>query len=134
MTQSHVLRDATPDDIDDLTDILKQATRAAYTFMTWTYTDESFRDFMNDAFQGWDHVRVAEIGQNPVGFFSMDGNHVDQLFVRPNNQRQGIGRAMLDDIKRLHPKGFMLHTFQANTTARRLYEPHGMSAVGFGIS
>ncbi|PVZ42472.1 putative acetyltransferase [Pseudomonas sp. CC120222-01a] len=58
----------------------------------------------------------------PLGFIGLNENHVEMLFVDPDLQRQGIGRALLDycrktrhtlsvDVNEQNPQavGFYLH-------------------------
>lgn len=128
------VRDYTNDDLDDVVTILAQASRAAYTFMSWTHSDTSFRWYVSDALKRWDNVRLAVQDKVTLGFACLEGADLDQLFVRLDFQRRSIGRTLLNDIKRLRPDGFMLYIFQANVTARAFYESQGFVATAFGVS
>ncbi len=129
-----MLRDATAQDVAALADILRSATRQAYNFMAWTHSDESFDDFIGRSLSGWDAVRIAESEGEAMGFACLEGDLVDQLFVRPAWQGKGVGGLLLDDIKRLRPAGFRLYTFQKNLAARAFYEKHGLVETGRGFS
>ena len=59
---------------------------------------------------------------------------MDQLFVVPEGQGQGIGSALLLDVMALKPAGFTLRTFRANRRARAFYEARGLVAIEFGRS
>jgi len=127
------LRDATAQDVATLADILRSATRQAYTFMAWSHSDESFEDFVRHSMTVWDAVRIAECENEAVGFACLEGDLVDQLFVRPAWQGNGVGSLLLDDIKRLRPQGFRLYTFEKNLAARAFYERHGLIETGRGF-
>ncbi len=129
------LRDAVDADKTAIAAILRDATRAAYQFMAWPHTDRSFDAFVDEAMARWDTARVAEDSEGTlVGFLCLEGTLIDQLFVAPRHQRQGIGSRLLDDAKNRCPKGLSLHTFQANSPARAFYEKRGFRPIGYGIS
>ena len=58
---------------------------------------------------GWD-VHVARKDGVPVAFLAMTPGKVNQLFVRPECQGQGIGKRLLDFAKVEMPDGFSLTT------------------------
>lgn len=134
MNAGIVVRDYRPGDLEAVADILRSATRLAYSFMAWTHSDDSYADFIAATLETWDAVRVAEAGGNPVGFACLEGDLLDQLFVLPSWQGQGVGSLLLDDIKRLRPKGFRLYTFEKNLAARAFYEKRGLVETGRGFS
>jgi len=79
-------------------------------------------------------VWVAARAGRPVALMALEGNHVDQLFVDPGDQGQGIGSALLAHAKCLHPSGLSLFTHVRNQRARAFYEARGLRAVRFGVS
>jgi GNAT superfamily N-acetyltransferase len=73
---------------------------------------------------------VAEtIDGTIVGLLVLEEEWVDQLYVLPGWQRQGVGSQLLGVAKRLRPHGLQLWTFASNAPARRLYERRGFVAV-----
>jgi len=134
MSNAATLRDFAPGDLDAVADILRCATRKAYSFMAWTHTDDSFAAFIAHTLPTWDAVRVAVADYRPVGFACLEGDLLDQLFVLPDWQGKGIGSLLLDDIKTLRPAGFRLYTFQKNLAARAFYEHRGFVETGRGFS
>lgn len=74
-------------------------------------------------------VRVASDGNRILGFAALAGTWLEQLYVGPDDQGQGVGRALLEDAKRLRPGGLQLHVFTRNAAARRFYEAHGFCLV-----
>jgi GNAT superfamily N-acetyltransferase len=134
MSGAITVRGYRPGDLAAVAEILRSATRQAYTFMAWTHNDDSFADFIADTLETWDAVRVAEAGTAPVGFACLEGDLLDQLFVLPAWQGRGVGGLLLDDIKKLRPEGFRLYTFQKNLVARAFYEKRGLVETGRGFS
>ena len=129
------LRDGRDDDKPAIADILRSATRVAYKFMAWPHTDKDFDDFVVGAMTRWEVVRVACADDGTVvAILCLEGKLIDQLFVGPKHQKQGIGSRLIDDAKSLRPEGLSLFTFQANKPARAFYEKHGFRAVAFGVS
>ncbi len=52
----------------------------------------------------------------------MEGQWLEQLYVDPDAQGRGIGRALLDTARKASPGGLLLHVFTRNVRARRFYE------------
>src|SRR4051794_1982657 len=69
---------------------------------------------------GWD-LHVAVLGGRIVAMLALKpGDAVlDQIFVLPNEERRGIGRALLDVARRAMPGGFALRMAASNGKARR---------------
>ena len=57
-----------------------------------------------------------------VGFAAVAGPRLDQLFVEPGHQGQGIGTHLLTEALRREPAVATLNVFEQNTRARRFYE------------
>lgn len=59
-----------------------------------------------------------------VGFLSLIGNEVGAIFVHPDCQGKGIGRALMDHAASLHNELF-LDVFEDNATGRGFYDRYG---------
>lgn len=83
---------------------------------------------------GWD-LHVALRGQCVVGLLAVKPGEasLDQIFVVPSEQGQGVGRALLGVAKLAMPGGFTLRMATANESARRFYEKEGLKLVGEGF-
>ena len=79
-------------------------------------------------------VWIAEVDSIVVGFLAIREDFIDQLFVSPDHQRQGIGAGLLAHARTLSPKRLWLHTFQSNTSGRAFYEKNGFIATKFNLS
>lgn len=77
---------------------------------------------------GW-VVHLAWDGGRLVGFLALkpQAGCLDQIFVLPEEQGKGVGRALLDFAKEQLPTGIWLRTAAANTRACRFYERNGFT-------
>ena len=76
-------------------------------------------------------VWVAEVEGRVVALMALRGDSLDQLYVRPEAQRRGIGSRLLAHAKRGRGR-LRLYTFESNEPARDFYEKHGFKAIAFG--
>jgi GNAT superfamily N-acetyltransferase len=60
----------------------------------------------------------------------IDGDSLRDLYVRPDWQGRGIGRALLDKAKALNSRRLTLWTFERNANARAFYEAMGFCVIG----
>jgi GNAT superfamily N-acetyltransferase len=76
---------------------------------------------------GW-CLNIAVVDGHIVGLLATfpERRILDQLFVAPDAQRQGIGAALLDEAKRQLATGFTLRTPLTNAAGHRFYQRHGL--------
>jgi len=98
------------------------------------YSDEQNDSFFRDVICAQNHVRIAVDAGSVVGLIAMANEEVDQLFIAPERQREGIGKALLDEAKRAFPERLRLYTHQRNDRARRFYEKEGFTIEALGVS
>jgi putative acetyltransferase len=79
------------------------------------------------------HVVIAETDGALVGFVTVDPatKYLDQLVVAPEHWGTGISAALLEEAKRLSPKGLDLLVNKDNARAIRFYEKHGFAYAGY---
>ncbi len=58
---------------------------------------------------------------------------LDQIFVAPDAQGTGVGRALLQVAKSVMPAGFTLRMSASNGRARHFYESQGLRLIAEGI-
>ncbi len=130
------IRDYRPEDFDALTILwriareksLPQFQRAKGHFF---YEDQ---DYFRDHILKENHVWVLEVDQRPVAFLAMRDDFIDHLYVHPDYQKRGIGKALLNYARQLSPEHLWLYTLQVNTNARTFYEKYGFTAEKFGVT
>ena len=78
------------------------------------------------------HVIIAETDGALTGFITVDPDttYLDQLVVAPEHWGSGISAALLEEAKRLSPKGLDLLVNKDNARAIRFYEKHGFAYAG----
>ena len=91
-----------------------------------TLSDRIIRSVEN----GW-CLNVAVADGHIVGLLATipEDGILDQLFVAPEAQCQGIGAALLDKAKQQLATGFTLRTPVTNVAGHRFYERHGLRVI-----
>jgi putative acetyltransferase len=123
----HVIRSYTTDDLDQVLDAWYEASIVAHSFLP----DDFFvteRAELADRWLPAAETYVYEQDAEVVGFLSLVGNEVGGLFVHPDHQRRGIGRALVDHARSLRPN-LELDVFAENEIGRRFYAAYGFELV-----
>jgi chorismate mutase/GNAT superfamily N-acetyltransferase len=120
-----VLRHATTDDADQVTELYLATRRAAEPAMPpQLHSPESVLVYTTGMIVEKE-VWVAET-EEIVGFATLAETFLDALYVGPDHQGFGIGTALLDLAKARRPDGFALWVFASNAPARGFYHRHGL--------
>lgn len=136
MSTYFLIRDYRPEDFDAVTILWRIAREKSLPEFQnlkghFFYEDQSyFRDHILKE----DRVWVVECDGRPVAFMAMRDDFIDHLYVHPDDQQRGIGKALLDYARQLSPEHLWLYTLQINLQARRFYEKNGFLPQKFGIS
>src|SRR5688500_6350685 len=110
--EPYAVRPLRPDDLDGISRVHWRACRIAYRFMGWSYTEDEVRRWYAGKLAGWDWGRVACGAEGAVvAFVATTGAHVDQLFVEPDHQGRGLGRALLTAALARGLRPATLHVF-----------------------
>jgi ribosomal protein S18 acetylase RimI-like enzyme len=117
-----------PNDTDEVADVYLSAI-GGMTYLPQLYTEDETRKFIRDVMLPNNEVWVAEEAEKLVGFVGFGDGSLRHLWVRTDNQNQGVGTALLNVAKERCLDGLKLRVFQKNLGARRLYERHGFSLV-----
>ncbi len=77
-------------------------------------------------------IVLAEADGALIGFITVDlkTKYVDQVVVAPEHWGSGVALALLDEAKRLSPRGLILHVNKDNFRAIHFYEKHGFKYQG----
>jgi putative acetyltransferase len=73
-------------------------------------------------------------GADMIGFVTVDARtlYLDQIVVAPERWSSGVGLALIDEAKRISPKGLELDVNTDNTRAIVFYGKCGFSVTGAG--
>jgi ribosomal protein S18 acetylase RimI-like enzyme len=122
------IRPVQPNDTDPVADVYLSAI-SEMTYLPELYTEDETRKFIREVLLPKNEVWVAEEAEELVGFVGFGDGSLRHLWVRTDNQNQGVGTALLNVAKERCPGGLKLRVFQRNSGARRLYERNGFTLV-----
>lgn len=124
------IRRATAADADAVAEVYLASFRAALPTVRLAHSDEEVRRHARAHWVAATECWVAADDGTVVAMMSLTPGWVDQLYVAPGWQGQGIGRQLLELAKaRASADGLQLWTFQVNERARRFYQGNGFIAV-----
>jgi putative acetyltransferase len=77
-------------------------------------------------------IVLAELGGVLIGFVTVDPKtmYLDQIVVAPEHWGAGVALVLLEEAKRLSPRGLELLVNKDNARAIRFYEKHGFAHAG----
>jgi ribosomal protein S18 acetylase RimI-like enzyme len=132
MAETHLsVRRALPDDAPAVADIYLASFRETYDFPL-AHTDDEVRGWVAGHLLPNSETWLAERDGSPVGFVTISGEAIEQLYVAPGCTGRGVGSRLVALAQERRTAGLSLWTFQVNAGARRFYERHGFRAVEFG--
>jgi ribosomal protein S18 acetylase RimI-like enzyme len=136
MPEHYFIRDYRLDDFDAVTILWRIAREKSLPEFQNAKGHFFFEDqnYFRDHILKDNKVFVVERDQRPIAFMAMKDEFVDQLYVHPDYQNRGVGKALLDYARQLSPEHVWLYTLQINVNARAFYEKNGFIAEKFGIS
>ena len=131
-----IIRPYKLDDFDAVTALWRRARELAFPEFQRTkgHSFEEDQAYFRDVILVNNDVWVAEVDGSAAAFMAIAGDFIDQLYVDPDHQRSGLGRALLEHAKALSPEHLWLFTLQININGRAFYERNGFRAVKFGVS
>jgi len=126
-----VIRPYTDDDLGEVLDAWYLASVEAHSFLGEGFFHAE-RGRLSDLWLPGSDTSVFEVGGHVVGFVSMVGNEVGGIFVTPEYQNQGVGRALLDHVAASRHY-LELEVFEANTIGRTFYDAYGFRVLSEGV-
>jgi len=120
-----VLRPATADDLAEVYAVFAAASTGPGQPLD-VRSPAEVRAWVDDLLVRGQEIWLATRDDTVLGFVSLRGSWVPQLFVHPERPGRGVGAALLDLVKGLRPDGFGLRVHAANTRARDFYRRHGL--------
>lgn len=130
------IRRFVPSDLAEATDVWYRSLAGSIAYMRpeQRRREEDDKGFFREVVAVTRDIWVAVLDERLIGVLALEGSEVDRLYVAPEAQGCGVGTALLEHAKSLHPDGLTLVTHQRNGGARRFYERHGFVAGKLGLS
>ncbi|MFJ3324646.1 GNAT family N-acetyltransferase [Streptomyces griseus] len=128
------IRRATGRDAEAVTEVFLASRAAAMPWLPRIHGDEDTRAWITHVVLPTSTaVWVAEdAGGEVLGFAVLaGGDELDQLYLRPDSLRRGIGSRLLAEVRGAVDGPIGLYVFRRNAAARAFYERHGFTAVAF---
>jgi putative acetyltransferase len=114
----------------------QRAWQTAYPEIAFAKRVEWWRARWRDDLVPVADIVVAERDGAMTGFVTIDSKtgYLDQLAVAPECWSQGIARALIEEAKRLAPRGIDLHVNKDNARAIAIYEKSGFTISGEDVN
>jgi len=123
------VRRATGADAPAVAEVWLRSFASVYTFPA-AHPDDDVRRWIREQLIPDHETWVAEDERGIVGLLALAPGWVDQLYIDPSAQGEGIGRRLLQLAMTRDAAGeLQLWTFQANHRARRFYARNGFVEV-----
>lgn len=131
-----IIRPYISDDFEAITILWRHAREQAFPDFQRRkgHTFEEDQVYFKDVILVNNDLWVGELEEKPAAFMAIAGDFIDQLYVAPEYQRLGLGRALLEHARALSPDHLWLYTLQINTNGRAFYEKNGFRVVKLGVS
>lgn len=114
-------------DLQGVLDIWYRASLTAHPFLDEAFLQAERQEIVEKHMpvaETWVYGREGRI----VGFIALLGCEVGAIFVDPQHQRQGIGRALMDHARELRGN-LELDVFKENRIGRAFYDRYGFKVV-----
>ncbi|MER7011705.1 GNAT family N-acetyltransferase [Saccharopolyspora sp. NPDC000359] len=128
MEQELIIRRYQPADEEAVVDLWSRASKIAHPFIEGEGEGERARKLREVYLVEADNW-VAEDSGRVVGLLGLLDAEIGGLFVAPEAQGRGVGRALVDHAVRLHGE-VTLEVFEQNLRARRFYARAGFTEQG----
>ena len=129
------LRPYTPADEDAAIELWRRTWQLAYPSIDFATRVAWWRERWRSELVPAAAIVVAEQGGALIGFVTIDGKgYLDQLVVAPEQWGSPLATALVDEAKRLSPRGVTLLVNKDNGRAIRFYERNGFVHAGEDVN
>lgn len=123
-----VLTPAAPADDARIAALIRTSKAVAMPWLAVVHTPEEDLAWVRSVLLVQHAITVAREDGDVVGVLATSPGWVDQLYVHPEHQGRGVGRALLEAAKATSEGDLQLWTFTRNARARAFYERAGFAA------
>ena len=127
------IRPYVPADLDALLDCWFHTWHATFAPRRHPDPIAAWRQRFADRYAGQSEIWLAGPAHDVQGFIVLFPGWLEQLFVAPNFQRQGLGRALVALARFRCPAGLELDTPAENLATRDFYRRRGFAAQQIGF-
>lgn len=122
------------DDLESALDLWRRAWNAAMPEIDFSARMDWWRDRWTNELVKNNRVTVADMDGELIGFVVIDekSGYLDQIVVEPKLWGSGAAKKLLDEAKRISPRGITLDVNQNNLRAIRSYEREKFVRTGEG--
>jgi len=128
-TATLVIERASPRDAGEIAALYLASRAEALPYLRCCHSDADVRSWIEKVMLVTGETWVARESGFILGFMTLDGEDLEQLYLLPGHDRRGIGSLLLAKAKERSPDRLSLFTFQRNQRARTFYERHGFRVV-----
>ncbi len=128
LIRDYRIRNYRETDLDEMVRIWYEASVIAHSFIPSSFW-ASQKSAMKEKYLPFAENFVFEADGQVTGFISIVRRKVCALFVAPEMQGKGIGRALLEHAKNLNRK-LSLKVYRENENAFRFYSKYGFVVLG----
>lgn len=117
-----VIRSMQRNDLERIMQIWLMSNMQAHDFIEGSYWKNQYDNVK--AMIPEAEIYICETSAQTVGFIGLSGNYIAGLFVSPESQCQGFGKALLEYVKKIKSE-LHLNVYQKNQKAIRFYQKEG---------
>ena len=93
---------------------------------------ESHMYFLNHILPEKFQIDIALIDEKVVGMIAYNDREISQLYIHLDYQGKGLGKALLEKVKKQSSGRLKLYTFEVNKNAQVFYEKNGFKVIARG--
>lgn len=127
-----MIRKVRDTDINEITKIWLDTNIETHTFIPSQYWRDNFEAVKEMLLQAEIYVYEDEKANKLQGFIGLEGNYIAGIFVRAEVQSRGIGRQLLDFVKKIKVE-LALSVYKKNVRAVKFYQREKFGIYSEGI-
>lgn len=116
-------------DVDSILHIWLYTSIQAHSFIPANYWRSKQEDMKNIYFPASEtYIYESDTTKEILGFISLVDNYLAAIFVKPDNQRKGIGTLLLNHAKAIRDE-LTLHVYLENSSSIDFYTKNGFTIL-----